>query len=304
MMASVEQEIKKARRETEVEQNLTCSICQKDLPRSKFSKKTIKKGETLCQLCRNAVTAARCKQPAPKQVQDGRRSESGIQRRPNNWGYCDYVDKLFSLDCFHDLVRLQVFTSAKDVSESMAALQATRDIVNDDTICLCIGDGSTPRTAVLACYLRPWTSVVSIDPALKAEWVGYEPNGVRNLTCFAGTLLSFMENLRTDNRSQVLGKLGPAKQLVILLVHSHARFIGDCSIRSVRVQFGSPPTTIVSLPCCTRFRHTEDLHFAPTIQYDDDCVFSACRTVQIWKYDDKGDIVDGILNSDFCQVTS
>ena len=44
--------------------------------------------------------------------------------RPNNWGYLTYVDKVFGLDCFKELVRLGIFESAKDISESMGALQA------------------------------------------------------------------------------------------------------------------------------------------------------------------------------------
>ena len=261
-----------------------CSVCQELLPRIRFSKKTIRKHVFICHHCQRSATAARVKQPAPRKTKQGQRSDSGIQRRPNNWGYCDYVDRLISMDCFADMVRLKVFSSAKDMSESMAALQAVKQqqqqIRHDfkSTICLCVGDGSTPRTAVLACYLQQWESVVSIDPALKDEWAGAAPRGVMGLTGFQGTLQDYMATfLLLDNTKHY-------NHLVILLVHSHARFIGPCNIDLVRAKFGTPPTTLVSLPCCTRFRHTQDLQSQPTIQYDDDCVFSACRTVQIWEY--------------------
>lgn len=44
--------------------------------------------------------------------------------RPRNWGYTLYLDKVFSLRCFEDLVRLRVFPDAKDISESYGAIQA------------------------------------------------------------------------------------------------------------------------------------------------------------------------------------
>ncbi len=41
-----------------------------------------------------------------------------------NWGYTTYLDRVFGLRCFGDLVRLQVYPDAKDISESYGALQA------------------------------------------------------------------------------------------------------------------------------------------------------------------------------------
>ena len=77
-----------------------------------------------CRQCKKNQTAARCKQPTKPQTKQGRKNlDSGVKRRPNNFGYCNYLDQLFSLDCFPDIVNLQAFTSAKDVSESMAAIQ-------------------------------------------------------------------------------------------------------------------------------------------------------------------------------------
>lgn len=88
------------------------------------------------------------------------------------------------------IVSLKAFTSAKDVSESMAAIQAANNSNNNNqhygqqmhtdkrsmkekkVLCLCIGDGSTPRTAVLACFLEKKWDCISIDPALHAEWHG------------------------------------------------------------------------------------------------------------------------------------
>ena len=121
-----------------------------------------------CHQCTQNQTAVRCNQSTKPQLTLGHVSESGVARRPNNFGYCTYVDRLFAFHCFANIVALKAFTSAKDVSESMAAIQATnkhglwqlhnmkksssrrRDIV----LCLCIGDGLTPQTAVLAYFLE------------------------------------------------------------------------------------------------------------------------------------------------------
>lgn len=273
---------------------LTCSICQQCLPRSMFSKKTVKNGQLICQTCRKRANALRVKQPPPAQLKLGRVGDSGMKRRPNNHGYCDYIDQVFGLECFSDLVSLQAFTSAKDISESMAALQAAKQHsqaspAGGQTLCLCIGDGSTPRTAVLAAFRqRNWESFISIDPMLRDDWVGKEPKGVHGLQGFKGTLLDFISTCQTPTQTFT--------QLVILLVHSHARFIGPCSLDKIRNLYANPQTTIVSLPCCTRFRHVQDIGQRPHIQYEDDCVFSACRTVEIWKYE------QGVeANIQFCQ---
>ena len=105
----------------------------------------------------------------------------------------------------------------------------------------------------------------------------------------------------------------------MLCVHSHARFIEEASIENIRLLYASqkeniddisdgvyigrnvqsdsskttgtnfilPPTTIVSLPCCPTFRHVRDIGVPPDLKYDDDCVFSACRSVEVWNLEEE-----------------
>ena len=57
----------------------------------------------------------------------GRSGRSGGRRNrihPRNWGYTTYLDRVFGMRCFNELVRLRVFPDAKDISESYGALQA------------------------------------------------------------------------------------------------------------------------------------------------------------------------------------
>ncbi|KAL7541787.1 hypothetical protein ACHAXR_011214 [Thalassiosira sp. AJA248-18] len=275
--------------------HITCEKCQQILPRNLFPKEKFNKNQTntiICRQCKKNQTAERLKQPTKAQVKQGRKSDSGIIRRPNNFGYCNYLDQLFSLDCFPDIVALKAFTSAKDVSESMGAIQAAcqHGLLKDkknakkNIKCLCIGDGSTPRTAVLACFLKKW-DCISIDPALHEVWQGVQPKGVRGLNCFGGTLEDFL--IQSNNNED--GDDGTSTEkydhLILLCVHSHARLVGNASVPNIMAKYNNIPTTLISVPCCPKFRSQKDVGRAPDIQYEDDCVFSACRRVEVWNFD-------------------
>ena len=73
--------------------------------------------------------------------------------------------------------------------------------------------------------------------------------------------------------------------LLLLCVHSHARLVGRASVASMTARFGGVPASLVSLPCCPRFRSRRDVGRAPDVSYEDDCVFSACRRVEVWNFD-------------------
>lgn len=277
------------------EQHRICNECNQSLAAHLFPKKKFAKqpGVDMCRQCRKNQTAKRCKQQPKQNAKQGRKSESGIVRRPNNFGYCDYVDKLFSLNCFPEIVAMKVFTSAKDVSESMAAIQAAGQyglLPNNNkkkgsrVKCLCIGDGCTPRTAVLGCYLKKW-ECVSIDPALQEDWHGIEPKGVRGLIGFKGTLEEFMKSQKQEEREGGDAKQAEYDHLLLLCVHSHARLHNDESIDKIMARWGNVSTTLVSLPCCPTFRSQKDVGRPPDHVYEDDCVFSQCRKVEIWNFE-------------------
>ena len=213
---------------------------------------------------------------------------------------------LFGMKCFPDLVSLGVFRSAKDVSESMAVLQGVTRHGNfnlaskSNVLCLCIGDGCTPRTAVLACYLQGWTCV-SIDPALNEEWSGNNPKDVVGLTGYRGTLAQFFDETDpslvrpSSSASESSPSSKPYQHLILLCVHSHARFIGSVTVSRIRDCYDNVATTICSLPCCPKFRHKGDIGREPDTYYDDDCVFSAMRKVEIWNIEEGCDDAGMIL---------
>jgi hypothetical protein len=378
----------------------------------------------VCHQCRKQDGAIRMKQIKPNTIiTDSNKSNSGLTRRPNNWGYCNYLDKLFSMNCYNDIVYLNVFNNAKDISESMAAIYAIfhhssyininvgeeegkdeeqdskkgdkekngiKNKVNDKdkVLCLCIGDGCTPRTAVLLSFLTKglW-DCISIDPALSNEWnhtrddddddseieidssnsSGQKQNEkqkqvVRGLYGYKGTLKEFVmdsnrppyinkrattgnnnnnnnppnndknnnDSKDKDDKNENENENNYYQHLILLCVHSHARFIEESTVDNIRSlytnlssssstptsssttsslastlycndinntpmtpdpsssssssssSFSLIPTTIVSLPCCPQYRHVRDIGIQPNIKYDDDCVFSACRSVEVW----------------------
>jgi hypothetical protein len=90
-----------------------------------------------------------------------------IQRYRNVRGY---MDEFIRLSCAPELLQLRVFPDAKEISESMGALDAVRRncnfIFNEDDLVICVRDGSTPRTATLFALMTNM-QIVSIDPALR-----------------------------------------------------------------------------------------------------------------------------------------
>ena len=89
-----------------------------------------------------------------------------------------FVDRFLRWECGRHLLGLGLFPDAKEISESVACLQAVLEHcaqhafspASGDTLVVCVGDGRTPRTAALVAMRSRW-DCVSIDPAL----AGLEP---------------------------------------------------------------------------------------------------------------------------------
>jgi len=266
-----------------------CAHCGEES--KQFSVKQQKLADGICRSCQTYETRRRLDKRKSDQIDLlpalPPTEELGSVRHPKNWGYSDYVDRVMGLKCFVDLVNLRVFPSAKDISESMGAIMAANKYGNipkrarSDCVCLCIGDGATPRTATLSCYLNSWRCY-SIDPELSQEWVGFHPT-VRGLHGTSDVCDAFFTKdiVQFDGSSP----LTDTKHLVLLLVHSHARLIGPSSLTNIRKGFGGCPTSIVAIPCCARFRPTRDIGEEPHQEFIDHCIFSDKRTVMVWNFD-------------------
>ena len=297
-------------------EEVACVTCRRSLQRSFFSAKqwnSRKRDRGIrCRDCSSRMHRDLDAAEAMSKAAASNRVASGVHIKPQNHGYCDYMDQLFRHDCFGTLVQLKLFPSAKDCSESMGALQGVgsfdeepldpavpessvgiRGSSTPGVLVLAIGDGTTPRTAALACYLTKWHAV-SIDPLLENRWVGSSPQGVRRLTGVRGTLDDYISRLphltshltsrlasdpsasvSDTNVSDTSGAPSggradddePLVQLVLLCVHSHARFIGTSQISAIRAKYGHVATTLVAIPCCASFHPDKDVGRRPGTDY-------------------------------------
>jgi DNA-directed RNA polymerase subunit RPC12/RpoP len=277
------------------DEQVPCNKCEKPLQRAFYSAKqwNSRKRERgiTCRDCSSRIHRDLDAAQAMTVAAMSNRLASGVHIKPRNHGYCDYIDQLFRHDCYSTLVQLKLFPSAKDCSESMGALQGvgafaestagSRANAQRGVLVLAIGDGTTPRTAALACFLTSWHAV-SIDPLLDSKWVGTNPNGVRQLTGHRGTLDEYMQRLPALTTRTEDGE--PLVKLVLLCVHSHARFIGDSCISAIRAKYGHVATTLVAIPCCATFHPEKDIGRRAEISYEDLCIFSDKRKVSVWNW--------------------
>lgn len=178
-----------------------------------------------------------------------------------------YVNKLFKLACFPDLIASKIFPDVKELTESMAAVDAVFTHLRDDVDpadpnvhLVSVGDGSTPRTAALFAFMTQWTCV-SIDPQLKqGPWLA-QGQPIRRLSLHTAKIQDFSVMVT-----------GP---LVVTAVHSHAPMPATLqSLRSLTARH------LVTIPCCT------DLTVpgrAPDVEYSDPHCWSPQRTVRIYR---------------------
>lgn len=281
---------------------LCCRECDTQVPRAEFSSRQLR-NHPHDPRCRNC---ARGQRPPPKSkhnypaegdaivdacVAAGLTSASAPSGRlsgkfhPTNFGFTVYLDKLFALDCFPELVARRVFPSAKDVTESYAAINAiqrhsTLDaavLASRRVMCIAVGDGCSPRTAALASYLTGW-DCVSVDPNMHGRWLGgVGTEGIERLQCHALTWDAYAHSLVRSAPTAV-------DALVLLCVHSHHRFgAGEASVAEVRRALGNPPTAMASIPCCHTYSHVHDVGPAD-LSYEDWGIFSAKRVVNVWTW--------------------
>ena len=172
--------------------------------------------------------------------------------RPTHVADCKYIDALLQMPCYLNLNAFGLFTSSRDVSVSLAALEAVRVygtlgegyfiphdcdgmpvIKGDDrggkkskrnnngprvnpasTALLVLNEGPTPRTTILASQHYGWQTF-AIDPSLSEEWDGYH-NDIPNFTGYSGTISDFMDS--ADGEGVYVS--APAKTKTTYLQHA------------------------------------------------------------------------------------
>lgn len=146
-----------------------------------------------------------------------------------------HIDYFFKCKCAGDLLNLQVFPNAKEITESMGAFIAAKKHIkipfdNPSITLYVIADGCTPRTGALFAFLTHW-NIFSIDPNMHDKWT-HPDHGINRLTC----LKSKIEDLPHSTL--------PHPDLLIL-VHPHVDYI------TIRSLYPTPP--IIVIPCCIQY---------------------------------------------------
>jgi hypothetical protein len=173
-----------------------------------------------------------------------------------------HIDQFVKLRCAPDI--LPLFPNAKEITESMAAFDAMRDIVMPKTgICYddpgvtigCVGDGHTPRTAALFAHRSKWLTY-SIDPAMRHKEYFGKFERVNPIAAKA-----------QDCSIAVTGAL------VLVLVHSHA------TIEQAMAAFsGWSELHIIAIPCCV----PQDIPGKWRYSRQDTNIWSPKNEVRVW----------------------
>jgi hypothetical protein len=174
-----------------------------------------------------------------------------------------YMDELCYLRCAPDLLALNLFPNAKEITESFGAFNAIRRMkkdkwkFSDPTIqCYCVGDGHVPRTAATFAFRTAW-KCYSVDPKLNStKW-----DTIDRLFAFK-CQVELLDTVTWD-------------KVVIVCVHSHARL--DTCIKSIHAK----EYLVVAIPCCVP---QEIKGIEPVVVYKDWGILSEKRTVKIWEF--------------------
>jgi hypothetical protein len=175
-----------------------------------------------------------------------------------------YINRLFGMRCFVDLLQAGIYPDAKEITESAAAFRAVWarglglfDPSDPSVVMIAVGDGASPRTAAMFAFRTAWTCY-SVDPNLKdKKWP------VLRVHCHRKKV----EDMRPLH----------VKKMVIAAVHSHA------PLDIVEQKFTADQRTIVAIPCCVR----QELEREPDLEYVDKGIWSPQNTVKVWHFPKK-----------------
>ena len=167
-------------------------------------------------------------------------------------------------------------------------------------VCLVLGEGRTPRTAVLCSVHYGWTSY-SIDPSLSDGWDGYHED-IPAFTGYSGTVAEFVDNTQ-DSIIEIQNQ--SVEHLVIICINKQKdqiRLKGDSNIMEIRARYNDVPTTLVSISPVRKAtlapkrrsgqymsKLEKDIGYDPNCSYIDSRVFSECRLVEVWNFHNADD---------------
>lgn len=197
------------------------------------------------------------------------------------------------------------FNTNEDISSSLASINAamsygsfsssaftTGDVDPSSILCLVLGDGSSPRTALAAAIKNGWT-VVAIDEKLDKSWVGRRDglgnsHSAHRYVGFRGTMDEFIFEGKQIIQS-LLCDARDFQHLIIICIETTSSFDrlgtlrGRCGVADLRMIYNNIPATVVSvsspnLSQCP-FQSTQ------ASSYLDNGILAANRHVKVWNFE-------------------
>ncbi|KAL3787270.1 hypothetical protein HJC23_004144 [Cyclotella cryptica] len=216
-----------------------------------------------------------------------------------------YLDEFRPLAAKHPMLSF-LFPSSRQITSALGALNAAHlglsEASSDGSICfspdeeekppvlcLVLGDGRDPRTAILAAIQQRWF-VVAIDPDLDAKWEKPRellPDGCRFMG-FRGSMARFL----AEGYEMVQSSLCPIadiQHLVIVCVEQGANFDqlkslrGRLGLADLRVLFNNAPSTVVSISS-DDILHECPLKSPPIHCLVDQDILASNRRIQVWNF--------------------
>lgn len=205
----------------------------------------------------------------PVAEQGGSRDQEELAAQAPKEGSSKYLSELLTLECGPELLRLRLFPDAKELTESFAAFHAVRKHLSstfrpDDTdvTVVCVGDGTTPRTAALFAFRTKW-QCYAVDPLMRDP--GDRWGGIDRLRATCAKI----EECETCGQLQ-------ATKLVIVCVHAHVG-LAEC----LAALKWTEALGVVVMPCCNFYNRLQ-LSDAPVAEYHDTGVVSPHRLVRVY----------------------
>jgi hypothetical protein len=203
----------------------------------------------------------------------------------------------------------KMFPNTKEITESVSALKFALKLLGLEkepptkqeqgysspnfsvpsvkTLCLIVGDGSTPRTASLFERCCPNFVVHSIDPVMKDCYLDNKCDDVENITCHKMTIEDFITNQNNKNLGVLQNTLYNFEQVLIVAVHSHALFKNYVPQIMKEKCAKNIPCAILAIPCCFEQNlpkeEWDSLNMQKCMDEDDFGIYGKCRRVLGWK---------------------
>lgn len=180
-------------------------------------------------------------------------------------------------------------SSGAAIGDSIGSNLDQLDGVSSRTLCLVLGDGRHPRTAIVAAIQHGW-SVVAIDAELDEKWqhpLDLLPSGCRFMG-FRGDMNRFLvEGLELVHSS--LCSISAIDHLVVICVE-HGKNLdqltsirGRLGVTDLRVLYNNVPATVVSVSSADIIEDCP-LKLAPKHRYVDEDILSSNKQVQVWNF--------------------